>query len=60
MISPTNIESARLPVEASLLWIGVTWATIIVYETIYTILYMKAFPEPVLDTEQAPNALIRS
>lgn len=26
-----------LPVEEPLLWIGVTWATVIVYETIYTV-----------------------
>jgi hypothetical protein len=49
-----------LPVEASLLWMGVTWATIIVYETIYTILYMKAFPKPAPHTEQPFNGLIRS
>ena len=28
-----------LPLEAPLLWVGVTWATVIVYETIYTWLY---------------------
>ena len=29
-----------LPVEEPLLWLGVTWATVIVYETIYTWLYI--------------------
>jgi hypothetical protein len=33
-----------LPVEAILLWIAVTWATVIVYETIYTVLYVY-FPK---------------
>ena len=31
-----------LPVEAPMLWMGITWATIIVYETIYTLLYMRS------------------
>jgi hypothetical protein len=30
----------RLPVEEPLLWLGVTWATIIMYETISTLLFM--------------------
>jgi len=30
-----------LPLEAPILWIAVTWGTIIIYETIYTLLYMK-------------------
>lgn len=30
-----------LPVEASILWLGVTWATVIIYETIYTLLHMR-------------------
>jgi hypothetical protein len=25
-----------------MLWMGITWATIIVYETIYTLLYMRS------------------
>ena len=29
-----------LPVEEPLLWLGVTWATVIIYETIYTVLLM--------------------
>ena len=29
-----------LPVEEPALWLGVTWATIIVYETVYTLLFM--------------------
>jgi len=29
-----------LPVEEPLLWLGVTWATVIIYETISTILFM--------------------
>jgi hypothetical protein len=32
-----------LPIEEPLLWLGVTWATVIVYETIYTLLYRKHF-----------------
>ena len=31
-----------LPVEEPILWLGVTWATVIVYEIIYTLLYAKA------------------
>ncbi|MGA2243581.1 MAG: hypothetical protein ABSH48_01175 [Verrucomicrobiota bacterium] len=30
-----------LPVEEPLLWLGVTWATVIIYETIYTLLLMQ-------------------
>lgn len=30
-----------LPVEEPLLWVGVTWAAVIVYETIYTLLYRR-------------------
>ena len=30
---------SSLPVEAPILWGGVTWATVIIYETIYTLLY---------------------
>jgi hypothetical protein len=29
-----------LPIEAPLLWLGVTWATIIIYETVSTLLFM--------------------
>jgi hypothetical protein len=29
-----------LPVEEPLLWLGVTWATVIIYETVYTVLYI--------------------
>ena len=32
-----------LPVEEPILWLAVTWATVIVYETIYTVLY-RALP----------------
>jgi len=32
---------SSLPVEAPILWMGVTWATVIIYETIYTLLYAK-------------------
>ena len=32
---------SSLPVEEPILWLGVTWATVIVYETIYTLLHMK-------------------
>jgi hypothetical protein len=31
-----------LPLEEPLLWMGVTWATIIVYETIYTLCHMES------------------
>jgi hypothetical protein len=31
-----------LPVEEPLLWLGVTWATVIVYETIYTWVYIES------------------
>jgi hypothetical protein len=30
-----------LPVEAPILWVAVTWGTVIIYETIYTLLYAK-------------------
>jgi hypothetical protein len=29
-----------LPIEEPLLWLGITWATVIIYETIYTLLHM--------------------
>lgn len=29
-----------LPLEAALLWIAVTWASVIIYETVYTLLYV--------------------
>ena len=29
-----------LPVEATVLWLGVTWASVIIYETIYTLLFI--------------------
>ena len=32
---------SSLPVEEPILWLAVTWATVIVYETIYTLLHMK-------------------
>ena len=37
-----------LPIEEPMLWLGVTWATIIVYETISTLLFMdwKRPPAP--------------
>jgi hypothetical protein len=36
-----------LPVEEPLLWMGVTWATVIIYETIYTLLLMDwSRPDP--------------
>ena len=39
MIGLTINGFSGLPLEAPLLWMGITWATIIVYETIYTLLY---------------------
>jgi hypothetical protein len=30
-----------LPVEEPLLWLGITWATIIIYETVSTLLFME-------------------
>lgn len=30
-----------LPVEAAILWLGVTWATVIVYETVFTLLHIE-------------------
>ena len=33
-----------LPVEAPLLWLGLTWAAVIIYETIYTLLLMDRSP----------------
>jgi hypothetical protein len=30
-----------LPIEATLLWLAVTWGAVIVYETIYTLLFIK-------------------
>ncbi len=35
---------SSLPVEEPLLWMAVTWATIIVYETIYTLLFLEKAP----------------
>jgi hypothetical protein len=35
----------QLPIEEPLLWIGVTWATVIVYETVYTVLYVLSPPK---------------
>jgi hypothetical protein len=35
-----------LPVEEPLLWMGITWATIIIYETISTLLFMEWSPRP--------------
>ena len=35
-----------LPVEEPLLWLGVTWATIIIYETISTLLFMEGVRPP--------------
>lgn len=32
-----------LPVEEPILWLGVTWATVIIYEIIYTLIYARAF-----------------
>ena len=42
MIGLTINGFSGLPVEAPMLWMGITWATIIVYETIYTLLYRNA------------------
>ena len=42
MIGLTINGFSGLPVEAPMLWMGITWATIIVYETIYTLLYRHA------------------
>jgi hypothetical protein len=33
-----------LPIEAPLLWLAITWGTVIVYETIYTLLFIKRPP----------------
>jgi hypothetical protein len=50
-----------LPIEAALLWAGVTWATVIVYETIYTLLQMdwsvlkKLFESDKATLSQPPN-----
>ena len=30
-----------LPVEAPMLWLSITWGTVIIYETIYTLLFME-------------------
>jgi hypothetical protein len=30
-----------LPIEAPLLWLGITWATVILYETSSTLLFMN-------------------
>jgi hypothetical protein len=30
-----------LPIEAPLLWLAVTWGTVIVYETLYTLLFIE-------------------
>lgn len=35
-----------LPVEEPILWLAVTWATVIVYETLYTVLYRAASQGP--------------
>lgn len=39
MLGLTINGFSGLPVEEPMLWMGVTWATVIVYETIYTLLY---------------------
>jgi hypothetical protein len=37
----------RLPVEEPLLWLGVTWATVILYETISTVLFMAPLSQKI-------------
>jgi len=34
---------SQLPIEEPMLWLGVTWATVIVYETIYTLHFVETF-----------------
>jgi hypothetical protein len=41
MLGLTINGFSGLPVEEPLLWTGITWATVIVYETIYTLLYLN-------------------
>ena len=40
MLGLTVNGFSGLPVEEPLLWMGVTWATIIVYETVYTLFFI--------------------
>ena len=40
-----------LPIEEPMLWLGVTWATVIIYETIYTLLHVRC-----LQNEAKPAA----
>jgi hypothetical protein len=42
MLGLTINGFSGLPVEEPMLWTGVTWATVIVYETIYTLHYRNA------------------
>lgn len=35
---------SQLPIEEPLLWLGVTWATVIVYESVYTMHFMNSSP----------------
>lgn len=46
MIGLTLNGFSGLPVEAPLLWMGITWATVIVYETIYTLIYRNSAKSP--------------
>ena len=39
MIGLTINGFSGLPVEEPILWVGITWPTVLVYETIYTLLY---------------------
>jgi hypothetical protein len=43
MLGLTVNGFSGLPVEEPMLWMGVTWATVIVYETLYTLLYRNHF-----------------
>jgi hypothetical protein len=49
-----------LPVEEPLLWMGVTWATIIVYETIYTFLFVDRCKPAVERSTSAPQFTAQS
>lgn len=48
-----------LPIEEPMLWMGVTWATIIIYEVVSTLLFMKKSQEtdcPQMSADEKPYA----
>ncbi len=46
---------SQLPIEEPLLWLGVTWATVIVYESVYTMHFMDLSPLRFFFRGKKPN-----